>query len=338
MKKILISDEPYNLSPFKYPWAYEKYLNMRQNFWEPTQIAMGADKYCFDTQLTSSEKEMFLDVFAMLTTSDMVIQENLCCRIYDIIKPPECRLFIGQQLSDESLHSRSYQHIIDILSLGDDNIYKRYLTKPAIGQKFEVARKYADFLKQDDPMKITIALIFFYLGWEGIWFYHGFTPIFSLKRRGLMMGTSEQLEYIARDESTHFDFGLSLCRTLIEENNLYNDPYFIEYVHRAFNDILKGEIIYATACIPQLVGYSSEDHLAYTRFLINFRLEQLNLPVIPFSPENCWNTCPWLTEIYQAKKEKNFFETHVTEYRSGAALEFEEEKQENFVGDLVNWK
>jgi ribonucleoside-diphosphate reductase beta chain len=324
MKTILRTDEPYNLSPMFYPWAYEAYKRSRKNFWNPEQIQMGQDIGHY-RNLSIQEREMFLDVFAMLTTSDLVIQENIALKIYERCLPPEIRLFLGHQISDESLHSQSYQHCIEVLSLSDDDIYRRYLTKPAIGQKFEKAKKYAEYISSGDDFKLLLGLIFFYLGWEGIWFYHGFSPIFAMKRRNKMTGTSEQLEYIARDEVSHFEFGLELCKALINEIKIDKIPNYETSIRNVIWDILEGEATYAYACIPKLGYYGPDDHMAYARYLGNIRLSQINIRPIRFHESlPCYNSLPWLSELLQMKKEKNFFETHVSEYQSGAKLDFSE--------------
>ncbi|VAW54932.1 Ribonucleotide reductase of class Ia (aerobic), beta subunit, partial [hydrothermal vent metagenome] len=54
-------------------------------------------------------------------------------------------------------------------------------------------------------------------------------------------------------------------------------------------------------------------------YLGNRRLKQLGYKTIGDTP----NSVPWLDEQVNIKKEKNFFETKVTEYQSGSALEWE---------------
>jgi ribonucleoside-diphosphate reductase beta chain len=337
MKTLLNTSDHYNLSPLAYPWALEQYQKARNNFWKPEQIAMGRDLAQF-RNLTEAESEMFLDVFATLTTSDLAIQENIALRIYETLTPPEIRLWLGHQLADESLHSYSYQHVIECLALDDHSIYYRYQQKPHLLQKFEIGNKYARLINNDDHASKILSIAFFYLCWEGIWFYHGFTPIFALGRQGKLLGTCEQLNYIARDEVTHFQFGLDVVNALLnEEETVYNSPLrnkpsTIEAFHRMFTDLYKGEEIYAQHCIRNIVGYSPEIHLAHTRYLINLRLSQIQMPAL--FPEDTKPAVPWLSEMMELKKEKNFFESHVTEYQTGAKLDFESCS----VHELLDWK
>lgn len=313
--------EKYNLSPMRYPWAYDKWVEVRQNFWMPHQIAMGRDKGVFDLILTDDERETFLDVFATLTTADLVIQENLALRIYEATDVPEIRLFMGHQSGDESLHSVSYQHIVEILGLNDGDVYRRYLHKPEIGQKFELANKYGEWIKSSDPITRYLGMVFFYGGFEGIWFYHGFTPIFSLQRRNLMVGTGEQLQYIGRDEVSHYQFGIKLLNEMATQIGRHRIAE--ANVHAIFKSLIDSEITYATACIRPMVGYNAGGHIEQAKWLCNIRLQQLGWSPL-FEGVQC--TVPWLDEQFCLKKEKNFFETHVNEYQTGVSLNWEDGK------------
>jgi ribonucleoside-diphosphate reductase beta chain len=330
MKTLLNCDEPYNLSPMQYPWAFEQYKQARKNFWNPEQVNMTRDIASFQT-LTEAEQAMFLDVFATLTTADLAIQENLSTRIYDTLQPPEIRLWLGHQAADEALHSYSYQHIIECLSLDDASIYQRYKQRPYLLQKFELGNTYARMIQSDDALDTVLGLTFFWIAWEGLWFYHGFTPILALGRQGKMQGTCEQLLYIARDEYGHFSFGLRLIVELIRELGLENDRVLHTRLSELFTSVYRAEEIYAQQVIQPLLGYSAQVHLDHMRFLIKTRLQQLGVDVTLYPQAE--NAIPWLSEMLEMKKERNFFETHVTEYQSGARLEFERVS----LDDISNW-
>jgi len=331
MKTLLNTQDHYNLSPMAYPWAFEAYKQARKNFWDPEQINMGRDLSSFQT-LTPAEKEMFLDVFATLTTSDLAIQENLALRVYETITPPEVRLWLGHQLADESLHSYSYQHIIECLSLDDASVYRRYQERPYILKKFKLGNEYAKYIHSADPADKVLAIAFFYLCWEGLWFYHGFTPIFALGRKGKMPGTCEQLQYIAKDEVTHFTFGIKLVNALIDETGLRGDPELRDQLRWMFEKMENAEWEYADKGIGAVTGYSALTHIEHTRYLIDVRLQQIGLSKMYSSKEP---PIPWLAEMIETRKEKNFFETHVTEYQTGNNLVFELNSMED-IGDWQN--
>lgn len=320
MAKSLIhpGNEPYNLSPMAYPWAKTYWDLGRKNFWTEQEASMGRDPASY-RELSADERETFLDVFATLTTADLVVQENLLGHIYAAIPVPEIRLFLAHQGADEALHSVVYQHVIEVLSLGEDEIYRRYLRKPEIGQKFALANEYGRMIRSLDPAERYLGMVFYYGGFEGIWFYHGFTPILALGRppRNLMPGTCTQLTYIARDESLHFQFGIDLLNAMAAE--IGRDRLDEATVQRVFVELVRAEEIYARACIRPTVGYHADLHIEYAKWLSNLRLQQLG-----WSPvfEGAQNTVPWLSEVLQMRQERNFFETRVTEYQTGAGLDF----------------
>lgn len=309
----------YNLSPMTYPWAYSMYKRCRKNFWSPEEVNMSQDISSF-ASLTPELQEMFLDVFATLTTSDLVVQENIALKLYEVLDVPELRLWLGHQISDESLHSHTYQHIIENLSLGDNTIYERYKERDYIAQKFALAKEYSYIPVIDtrwtppDVDKFITNLAFYYLGFEGIWFYHGFTPILALGRLGKIPGTISQLVYIARDEITHVAFGVALLRSIKERCEF--SPTLVASIRKMFTRLLEAEEIYAKSAIPAtIIGYSAEDHVQHTKYMINFRLRQVEME--PLFPEVTTPGVSWLSEMLENRKERNFFETRVTEYQVG---------------------
>lgn len=322
MKTLFTSNtgDTYNLSPMSYPWAYSMYKRARKNFWTPEEINMSQDISSFAT-LEPELKEMFLDVFATLTTSDLVVQENIALRLYQLLDVPELRLWLGHQIADESLHSHTYQHIIENLALGDDTIYGRYKEREYIAQKFSLAKNYAAMplaaygdWPEEAIEQFIVSLAFYYLGFEGIWFYHGFSPILALGRAGKVPGTISQLLYIARDEITHVAFGVSLLRS-IKQSYGFSD-YVCKCIRVMFEQLVEAEVIYASAAIPKnIVGYSAEDHIQQTKYMVNFRLRQVEMA--PLYPEVTAPGVTWLAEMLENRKERNFFETRVTEYQVG---------------------
>lgn len=102
----------------------------------------------------------------------------------------------------------TYQHCIETIGLDQAEIYNRYRVVPGINGKIQMSnrrleaamRKDIDLTNRDDLHSFAMSLVFFSAIFEGCWFMNGFSPIFSLQRRGLMKGTGEQLQYIGRDE------------------------------------------------------------------------------------------------------------------------------------------
>ena len=314
------------LAPFKYPWAWNFFLNANKNHWTPLDINMTKDIEEFNQVLTPQEKHVYTTVLSYLTTSDILAMRNIGLAVMEKMSAPELQIYQARQVYEESLHTWTYQHCIETLGLDQEEIYNRYRVVPEINQKIQMAnRKLNAVLRSDmdltDPkqkMTFVMSYMFFAAIFEGCWFYNGFSPIFALQRRGLMKGTGEQLQYIMRDEVMHASFGIQVVKQIIKEENLTLNP---ADVREMWDDAYKAERIYASYVMKDgILGYSAESHMQQYKYIANRRARQLDLEE-PYPGIQC--ALPWLDEQANLRKEKNFFETKVTEYQTGGALSWD---------------
>ena len=331
-KMMLGSDVDINqLSPMKYPWAYDFFNDGISNNWTPEETPMSDDIAQYKRgQLTEEEKHVFVNVLAYLTTSDIMVARNIATALFDKLPVPEVQLFLGRQTFEEGLHQKSYQHCIETLNLDQGYVYNLYRTIPEIYQKLIISQSYTDALT--DPaysVKGSIettkfflqALIFYGLGFEGIWFYNGFTPVFALQRMGKMKGTGEQFQYIMRDEALHARFYTRAIRQIIIENPQIWDDDMRERAIEVFKTVVRSEEIYIGYIMRDpILGYNKEMHVEQAKWLANLRGKQIGLPDIFPGAER---TVPWLDEQANVRKEKNFFETRVNEYQSAGTLRWD---------------
>jgi ribonucleoside-diphosphate reductase beta chain len=314
------------LAPFKYPWAWEYFLNANKNHWTPLDINMAQDVHDYHHKLTLEERHVFENVLSYLTTSDILAMRNVGLAVMEKMTAPELQIYQARQVYEESLHTWTYQHCIETIGLDQGEIYNRYRVIPQINAKIQVAnRRLNSVLRADidlrDPDELenfVMAYIFFAGIFEGCWFYNGFSPIFALQRRGLMKGTSEQFQYIMRDEVLHASFGIRVAKQIIKEEKLTLNPQAIKEMWEEAEACEQG---YANFLLPDpILGYSAEDHIGQFRFIANRRARSLHLDEpFPGAP----NALPWLDEQANMRKEKNFFETRVTEYQTGGALNWD---------------
>lgn len=320
-KRVINGDFDINqLAPFKYPWAWEYFLNANKNHWTPLDINMAGDIFDYKYKLTDDEKHVYENVLAYLTTSDILAMRNIGLAVMEKMTAPEIQIYQARQIYEEALHTWAYQHCMETLGFDQGEIYNRYRVVPAINNKIQIANKRINsILRSDIDLKdpdelhnFVLAYIFFAAIFEGCWFYNGFSPIFALQRRGLMKGTAEQLQYIMRDEIMHAGFGIRVISQIIIENNVKLD---LVAVREMWDEAEAAEAVYADYILRNpILGYSSEDHIEQFRFIANRRARQLNLQE-PYP--NAKNALPWLDEQANISKEKNFFETRVMEYQSG---------------------
>ncbi len=314
------------LAPFKYPWAWKFFLNANKNHWTPLDINMTQDVHDYNKTLTEDEKHVYQNVLSYLTTSDILAMRNIGLAVMEKMSAPELQIYQARQVYEEALHTWTYQHCIETIGLDQGEIYNRYRVVPEINQKIQVAnrrlnsvlRPNIDLNDRDELENFVLAYMFFGAIFEGCWFYNGFSPIFALQRRGLMKGTAEQLQYIMRDEVMHASFGIRVVKQIIEEENVKLDP---AKIREMWDESEAAEIGYAKYLLRRpILGYSAEDHSEQFRYIANRRARQLGIEE-PFPGAEC--TLPWLDEQSNLRKEKNFFETRVTEYQTGGALSWD---------------
>lgn len=314
------------LAPFKYPWAWNFFLNANKNHWTPLDINMAQDVSDYKYKLTLEERHVYENVLSYLTTSDIMAMRNIGLAVMEKMTAPELQIYQARQVYEEALHTWTYQHCIETIGLDQGDIYNRYRVVPEINQKIQIAsRRLKSILRSDidlrDPDELNnfvISYIFFAAVFEGCWFYNGFSPIFALQRRGLMKGTAEQFQYIMRDEVMHASFGIRVVKQIIYEENITLDP---KIVRNMWDEAEAAETTYANYILRDpILGYSSDMHIGQFRFIANRRANQLAMEE-PFPGAEA--TLPWLDEQANLRKEKNFFETRVTEYQTGGTLSWD---------------
>ncbi|MCK5874905.1 MAG: ribonucleotide-diphosphate reductase subunit beta [Alcanivoracaceae bacterium] len=316
------------LVPFKYDWAWQKYLDGCSNHWMPQEVNMNADIALWKSPegLTEDERRIIKRSLGFFSTADSLVANNLVLAVYRLITNPECRQYILRQSFEEAIHTHAYQYCIESLGMDEGEIFNMYREVPAVAKKAQWGIQYTRELSDPEfktgtpqtDKELLENLIAFYCVLEGIFFYCGFTQILSMGRRNKMTGVAEQFQYILRDESMHVNFGVDVINQIKIENPHLWDAQMRD---KATQMILEGtelEIQYARDTMPRgVLGMNANMMEEYLQFIANRRLAQLGLPE---QFKGVSNPFPWMSEIMDLRKEKNFFETRVTEYQTGGAL------------------
>ena len=332
-KKIINCRADLNqLVPFKYKWAWQKYLSGCANQWMPNEINMTADIVLWkDPQgLAVDERMIVKRSLGFFSTADSLVANNLVLAIYRHITNPECRQYLLRQAFEEALHTHAYQHIIESLGLDETEVFNMYRELSVVAKKAVWALSFTESLTDpafktgtlENDQRLLRDLIAFYVVFEGLFFYVGFTQILAMGRRGKMTGTSEQFQYILRDESMHVNFGIDLINQIKIENPHLWTKNFKEEVTEMILDGVELEYQYAKDTMPRgILGLNAEMFKDYLQYIANRRFIQIGLfEQFPGAK----NTFPWMSEMMDLKKEKNFFETRVIEYQAGGALRWDE--------------
>lgn len=319
------------LVPFKYDWAWQKYLDGCSNHWMPQEVNMNADIALWKgkTGLTEDERLIVKRNLGFFATADSLVANNLVLAVYRLITNPECRQYILRQAFEEAIHTHAYQYCIESLAMDEGEIFNMYHEVPSVAKKASWGLKYTRELSdpnfntgtRETDQALLKNLIAFYCCLEGIFFYCGFTQILSMGRRNKMTGTSEQFQYILRDESMHLNFGIDMINQIKLENpSLWTDKMKEESTQMILQ-ATQLEIEYARDTMPRgVLGMNAVMMEEYLQFIANRRLVQIGLPE---QFKGVKNPFPWMSEIMDLRKEKNFFETRVIEYQTGGALSWE---------------
>src|SRR2546421_813126 len=331
-KRIINAQADVNqLVPFKYKWAWEKYLAACANHWMPQEINMSRDIALWQDPngLTEDERRLVKRNLGFFVTADLLAAKNTLLGTHRHITAPECRQYLLRQAFEEAIHTHAYQYIVESLDLDQGEVFNAYHEIASIREKDEFLVPFIDTLT--DPTFVTgtpqndqallRSLIVFSCLMEGLFFYVGFTQILSLGRQNKMTGAAEQYMYILRDESMHCNFGIDLVNQIKLENPHLWTPAFREELHELFRRAVELEYRYAEDTMPRgVLGLNAPMFKEYLRFIANRRCQQIGLDTLYAGAQNPF---PWMSEMIDLKKERNFFETRVIEYQTGGALNWE---------------
>ncbi|CAB3777459.1 ribonucleotide-diphosphate reductase subunit beta [Pararobbsia alpina] len=319
------------LVPFKYKWAWEKYLAGCANHWMPQEVNMSRDIALWKDPngLTDDERRLVKRNLGFFVTADSLAANNIVLGTYRHITAPECRQFLLRQAFEEAIHTHAYQYIVESLGLDESEIFNAYNEVESIRAKDEFLIPFITVLTDpsfktgtpETDQQLLKSLIVFACIMEGLFFYVGFTQILALGRQNKMTGAAEQYQYILRDESMHCNFGIDLINQLKLENPHLWTPAFRAELNAIFQQAVELEYRYAEDTMPRgVLGLNASMFKSYLRFIANRRCQQIGLDALFPNEENPF---PWMSEMIDLKKERNFFETRVIEYQTGGALSWE---------------
>ena len=319
------------LVPFKYDWAWQKYLDGCANHWMPQEINMNADLALWKKEggLTEDERRIVKRNLGFFVTADSLAANNIVLGTYRHITAPECRQFLLRQAFEEAIHTHAYQYIVESLGLDESEIFNAYNEVPSIREKDQFLIPFIDAISDpnfktgthETDQTLLKSLIVFACLMEGLFFYVGFTQILALGRQNKMTGAAEQYQYILRDESMHCNFGIDLINQLKLENPGLWTAEFKAEIKALFMRAVELEYKYAEDTMPRgVLGMNASMFKGYLRYIANRRAQQIGLETLFPNEENPF---PWMSEMIDLKKERNFFETRVIEYQSGGALSWD---------------
>lgn len=310
--------------PHRNKWAWDLFLKGVANNWVPTEVAMNKDveQWKSKTVLSVDEKLLVTRCLGFFAGSESLVSNNLLLTVFRYVTDAECRQYILRQAYEESLHNMTVVYVCDSLGLDINEVYDAYRTVPSIKAKddflLSITRDISDphFSTQylGGKSDFLRSLITFYIVCEGLMFYSGFAMLLSFGRQNKLTGICEQIQYTLRDESIHVEFGTRLINTIVRQHPELWTKEFQRETTEHIKQAIELEIAYVHDVLPNgIFGLNAELFLEYMYFIGNRRLESIGLPPL----RKARNPFPWLAETIDVSKQKNFFESTVTEYATG---------------------
>jgi len=314
------------LMPLKYKWAWEHYLNGCANNWLPSEVPMQRDIELWKSnRLSPDERQVIMRNLGFFSTAESLVGNNIVLAIFKHVTNPEARQYLLRQAFEEAVHTHTFHYIVESLALDEREVFNMYHEVNSIHDKDAFEMTLTSQIMDPDFKTDTVEgvrtflknLIGFYVVMEGIFFYSGFVMMLSFKRQNKMAGIGEQFEYILRDETIHLNFGCDLINGIKEENPEAWSPEFQQEIEALIEKAVELEIAYAQDCLPRgILGLNAGLFREYVQYIADRRFERIGLK----QKYGSKNPFPWMSETIDLGKEKNFFETRVTEYQHGSSL------------------
>lgn len=315
-----------NVLPLKYHEAYRIYKQMKANHWEPDVIDMTKDCAQWNSNKLSARERWIIEMgVGYFSAAEGIVGDSVLHVIEDNLTAAELKHASLRQIAEESIHMDSLLHIIGSLNIDLDEVTAKFQDVPSIRKKNEYITRHMPELKMgidltvtENKQKFAKALFGITQVMEGTQFYALFAMILSLHRQNKMTGIGQMFQYTLRDETNHIALGRYILEKLIEENpDIWTEEFRQELIEFMREGVaLEKEFV--LDCLPEdIVGMTQGDFLEFVDYNADRRLTSLGLPRLSNVKFNPFH---WLEEVIFLQKEKNFFETRVTEYQTSGSM------------------
>ena len=312
------SDGMINFTKMKYEWALRLWDTMEANTWFPKEVQMTADAKDYK-YLTPAEKRMYDLVLSQLIFMDSLQTNNLMDNINPYITAPEINACLSRQSYEEANHSKSYAVMVESISDNTDLIYNMWKTDAKLKEKNDyIAQVYKNLTADGENITDSKILLAMFANQilEGLYFYAGFAAMYALGKSGKMLGSSQMIRFIQRDEITH----LLLFQNMINSTRKERPDLFTaeleETVRGMFRKAVQLEASWGAYITQgQILGFTDKIIEQYIEYLADRRLE-----AVGYKPEyNVKHPIPWVDGYASFNDQRtNFFEGNVVNYSKGS--------------------
>lgn len=363
LSQSLFLGESVNISRYdvqKYP-IFEKLIERQLSFfWRPEEIDLSRDRKDFLTRLEPHEKHIFMSNLKYQILLDSVQGRSPNIAFLPIVSLPELETWIETWSFSETIHSRSYTHIIRNVIDDPATVFDTITVTPEIVERAESVTKHYDDLieyqgyynlfgegtvkitdqkgkekvitisKRELKKKIYLTLASVNV-LEAIRFYVSFACAFSFSERNLMEGNAKVIKLIARDENLHLSSTQHLINIIKSGKD---DEEFAEIAKECEEEVI-GLFIHAAQQEKDWAEYLFKDGsvLGLNVKILSDYIEYITdsrLKAVGFEPvfNQKYNPIPWINGYLSSDNVQVApQETEITSYRVGqvnAAVDTEE--------------
>jgi len=310
----------FELNDIKYNWAYNLWEVMLNNTWFPKEVDMTQDVGDYK-RLTDAEKAAYDKVLAQLIFMDSLQTNNLIDNVNPFITSPEINLVLVRQAFEEALHSQSYAVMVDSISTNSDEIYQLWREDMMLKTKNDAIAKIYQELSVNPTDKNIVKAMFANQILEGIYFYSGFTYLYTLARAGKMLGSAQMIRFIQRDEVTHLILFQNMIRAVKRERPDIFTKEFNDEIYTMFREAVELEAGWGKYITQgQILGLTNDIIEQYIKYLADERLHAVGMEKI----YNVEHPIKWVDDFGKFNDQKtNFFEGNVANYSKGS-LDFDD--------------
>src|SRR5574344_826801 len=305
-----------NFTRMKYQWALNVWDMMEANTWFPREVEMTQDAKDYK-YLNPAEKRMYDLVLSQLIFMDSLQTNNLMDNINPYITAPEINACLSRQAYEEANHSKSYAVMVESISDNTYLIYDMWKTDSKLREKNTyIAEVYENLAKGELTDEKIVLAMFANQILEGIYFYAGFAAIYALGKSGKMLGSSQMIRFIQRDEVTHLILFQNMINSTRKERPELFTPQLEVKVRAMFRKAVDLEASWGAYITQgQILGFTDNIIRQYIEYLADRRLE-----AVGYKPEyNAKHPIPWVDGYVSFNDQRtNFFEGNVVNYSKGS--------------------
>jgi len=298
--------------PFRYPWAYDAWLQQQRIHWLPEEIPLADDVKDWQRNLSDGERNLLTQIFRFFTQSDVEVNNCYMKHYSRVFQPTEVQMMLAAFSNMETVHIAAYSHLLDTIGMPEAE-YSAFLHYKEMKDKYDYMHQFGCDTKPD----IAKTLAVFGAFTEGLQLFASFAILLNFPRFNKMKGMGQVVTWSVRDETLHMQSIIRLFRTFVDENPEIWTSEFERDLYRACETIVTHEDAFIELAFEKgsIEGLEAQEVKAYIRYIADRRLTQLGLQPI-YKEER--NPLPWLDAMLNGVEHTNFFENRATEYSKAA--------------------